>query len=413
MLLELHSGHPGIVRMKEFSCSYVWWPNIDQEIEQTVRDCKSCQQVKKPPAVAPLTPWLWPSNPWHRIHIDYAEDEFGHYFILVDAHSRWPEIYFMRQNTSASATIAILRELFSKYGLPVHCVSHNGPQFRSEEIGHFLKVNGVKHVRVAPYHAASNGLAERMVQSFKNHMKASRGSKLSVQQRIANFLLAYRSTRHATTGRTPASLFLARELRTRLTLLRPNVGEKVMDSKAKQKATHDAHAKFREFYPGDRNLVKDLRREHMWWRGSVAERSGPKSYVVVLNDGRVWKRHLDHIRRDTMDSAITDEDSEEKPRDTGLDPGQQGTPSAEVPIPQQLPLDTRLSNSADPGTQVQLENVDNSSPATDKPSSLDTSSTSGASPSPLCQSSRVRKAPETLIETLWLVHWLVSVPFVS
>ena len=222
-----------MLRMKEFLCSYVWWPNIDQEFEQTVRDCKSCQQVKKPPAVAPLTPWLWPSNPWHRIHIDYAEDEFGHYFILVDAHSRWPEIYFMRQNTSASATIATLRELFSKYGLPVHCVSHNGPQFCSEEIGHFLKVNGVKHVRVAPYHAASNGLAERMVQSFKNHMKASRGSRLSVQQRIANFLLAYRSTRHATTGRTAASLFLARELRTRLTLLRPNVGEKVMDSKAK------------------------------------------------------------------------------------------------------------------------------------------------------------------------------------
>ena len=44
-------------------------------------------------------------------------------------------------------------------------------------------------------------------------MKANRGSKLSVQQRIANFLLAYRSTRHATTGRTPASLFRGRELR--------------------------------------------------------------------------------------------------------------------------------------------------------------------------------------------------------
>ena len=194
-----------------------------------MRNCESCQQVKKPPAVAPLTPWLWPNNPWHRIHIDYAEDENGHYFILVDAHSRWPEIYFMQKNTSATATIAILWELFFKYGLPVHCVSDNGPQFRSEEFAHFLKMNGVKHIRVAPYHAASNGLAERMVQSFKGHMKATKGGKLSIQQRIANFLLTYRSTAHSTTGRTPASLFLGRELRTRLTLLRPSVGEKVMD----------------------------------------------------------------------------------------------------------------------------------------------------------------------------------------
>ena len=64
----------------------------------------------------------------------YTEDENGHYFILVDAHSRWPEIYFMQQNTSAMTTIAILRELFAKYGLPVHCVIENSPQFRSEEL---------------------------------------------------------------------------------------------------------------------------------------------------------------------------------------------------------------------------------------------------------------------------------------
>ena len=88
------------------------------------------------------------------------------------------------------------------------------PQFRSEEFTRFLKMNGVKHVRVAPYHAASNGLAERMVQLFKNHMNASKGSKLSIQRRIENFLLTYRSTKLLTTGRTLASLFLAREPRT-------------------------------------------------------------------------------------------------------------------------------------------------------------------------------------------------------
>ena len=141
--------------------------------------------------------------------------------------------------------------------MPVHCDSDNGPQFRSEEFTLFFKINGVEHVRVAPYHAASNGLAECMVQSFKNHMKACKGSKLSIQQRIENFLLTYRSTKHPTTGRTAASLFLGRELRTRLSLLHPNVGEKVMDSQAKQKAAHDVHVgMLREFYLSDRVLVR-------------------------------------------------------------------------------------------------------------------------------------------------------------
>ena len=228
----------------------------------------------------------------------------------------------MLRNTTATSTIAILRELFAKYGMPVHCASDNGPQFCSEKFTRFLKKNGVKHIRVAPYHAASNSLAERMVQSFKNHMKACKGSKLSIQQRIEKFLLTYQSTKHPTTGRTPASLFLGHELRTRLSLLRPNVGEKVMDSQAKQKATHDVHLKFREFYPGDRVLVKDLRKEDTWWPGLVAEQNGPRSYVVVLNDGRVWKRHIDHVRRDSIDRAVTDPsramESQDKPPDIPL-----------------------------------------------------------------------------------------------
>ena len=37
-----------------------------------------------------------------------------------------------------------------------------------------------------------------------------------------------------------------------------------MDSQAKHKAAHDVHVKFREFYPGDRILAKDVRRENTW-----------------------------------------------------------------------------------------------------------------------------------------------------
>ena len=73
---------------------------------------------------------------------------------------------------------------------------------------------------------------ERLIQSLPTTHK----------ELIANFLLAYKSTTHSTTDRTPAGLFIGRELRTRLTLLCPSVGEKVMDYQSKQKATHDARA---------------------------------------------------------------------------------------------------------------------------------------------------------------------------
>ena len=53
----LHEGHTGIVRMKSFARSYVWWPGIDADLEQCVKLCASCQIQRKSPPVVPLHPW--------------------------------------------------------------------------------------------------------------------------------------------------------------------------------------------------------------------------------------------------------------------------------------------------------------------------------------------------------------------
>ena len=47
----------------------------------------------------------------------------------------------------------------------------------------------MKHIRVAPYHPASNGLAERFVQTFKKAMSAARNDGASLSQKLCHFLL--------------------------------------------------------------------------------------------------------------------------------------------------------------------------------------------------------------------------------
>ena len=69
LLKELHKDHPGIVRMKEISRSYIWWEGVDKDIESVVKSCQACQSVKNAPPNAPLHPWLWPTKPWQRLHI--------------------------------------------------------------------------------------------------------------------------------------------------------------------------------------------------------------------------------------------------------------------------------------------------------------------------------------------------------
>ena len=143
--------------MKSVARSYVWWPNMDAEIEQTVRGCEPCQSSRHLPAAAPLYPWSWPAHPWDRLHLDYAGPFMGKMFlVIIDAHSKWMDVH-VTSSATAMATIEKLRVTFATRGIPVTVVTDNGTNFTSREFENFMKSNGIAHVKTAPYHPASNG----------------------------------------------------------------------------------------------------------------------------------------------------------------------------------------------------------------------------------------------------------------
>lgn len=148
--------------------------------------------------------------------------------MLVDAHSKWIEVFVMN-STSSEKTVEKLRSVFAAYGLPEEVVTDNGPQFTSADFELFLSRNGVLHSKSPPYHPASNGSAERCVQTvkkalFKQVLDEQRsGHAKSLQHRVDQFLFSYRNTPTGTTDETPAQLFLSWRPRTRLSLLHPDI----------------------------------------------------------------------------------------------------------------------------------------------------------------------------------------------
>lgn len=121
--------------------------------------------------------------------------------------------------------------MFAAFRLPEQIVTDNGPQFMYE-VPVFLRYNAVQHVKTPPYHSASNGAAQRLVQTvMKNLVRQLRGRRRSgqaqtIQNRLDQFLFTYRNTLCSKTGKTPGETFFSCEPRTRLSTLHPELAKR-------------------------------------------------------------------------------------------------------------------------------------------------------------------------------------------
>ena len=335
LLSELHEGHPGISRMKALARTVMWCPGIDHDIENTVNQCSDCQLVRPAPPAAPLQPW--PARPRSRLHLDFAGPFHNHMFlVIINAHTKWIEATPLPGATSR-LTIQYLRTIFARFGLPDTIITDNGTSFVSSEFEQFLMENGIHHQKSAPYHLASNGLAERAVQIVKHGLKKIKTG--SIEDRLAKLLFNYRITPQSTTGTSPAQLLFGRNLKSRLDLLKPDISSRVEHRQQMQKSAHDRHARSHYFVEGEEVYVRNFRCDPPWIAGEIIRVTGPLSFKIKLMDGRVIRRHQHHIRkRQTTASTPSkscdvftdtlDLDSSDAPDDS---------PEAETTVPRRNP----------------------------------------------------------------------------
>ncbi|GBN90691.1 Uncharacterized protein K02A2.6 [Araneus ventricosus] len=223
VLDEFLISHPGIEKMKSLARCYVWWPKIEDDIENHVGLCEPCQHTRHTPPRTPVHPLEVTTKPWSRVHTDFAGPFRGQmFFLLVDSFSKWLEVKRLSSATS-SATIRVIREIFATLGIPDSVASDNGSQYTTEEFRNFFSKNVIRHILVAPCHPSSNGQAERVVQTTEDALNTIIPGGLD--QRLTSFLLPNIITPSSATGFIPTELLLKRRLRTVLDLLHPNLVE--------------------------------------------------------------------------------------------------------------------------------------------------------------------------------------------
>lgn len=293
VLSELHSSHMGIVKTKAEARARFWFPGIDAALERLVGSCTQCAQLRASPPRARMSPWKFPPRPFYRVHLDFLGPLNGRmYLIVVDAYTKWVEVYDMNTIVS-SVVIEKIYDFMSRFGLVHTIVTDNGTSFCSQEFSNFCSLNGISHMTSPPYHPASNGQAESYVKIVKRGIKSSLQTSSNLKQsklKLYKYLFDYRNSVHTTTGTSPAQLVFGRQLRSRLDLLNPSQPSHSPSStslaeyvQSKQCLQTEAHGgKETSFLPNQLVLYKKYsdNKKFTWAKGVIIKILGKMIYLI-------------------------------------------------------------------------------------------------------------------------------------
>ena len=202
-----HDGHMGISKTKSLIREHIWFPDIDNMVQDKLKNCLACQANTDNTVIEPLIMSELPKRPWQYLSMDFYEIDGLSFFVLMDEYCRFPIVNELKI-TNASNVIKKLDELFSQFGYPEKIKSDNGPPFDSKQLADYFAAHNVKHQFITPYWPRANGEVERFMRCLNKLFRTIKIEKKNYKVELQSFLRNYRSTPHSTTGVSPASLLL-------------------------------------------------------------------------------------------------------------------------------------------------------------------------------------------------------------
>ena len=358
-----HKAHQGIVKIKQFIRSHVWFPDIDKRVEDMIKSCIPCQvSHSSPENREPIQSTQLPDKPWSHIAIDFSGPyPTGEYaLVVVDEYSRYPEIELV-SSTNASLVISKLDSIFARHGFPDSMKSDNGPPFQSKEFATYCKNVGIKHTRITPLWPEANGEVERFMRTLNQHVQSSTAANLNWKQNLPTFLRQYRGTPHSSTGKSPHLALTGRHMNVGIPFLNFSNDQQSIklhreilqyDNKRKlaTKLYADAkrHTKQSDMKIGDTVLAKQRR------QNKLTPKYNPKPYIITNKKGSciTAKRGHDRIIRNSsffkrinIPQTHADKDEFASDDEEGEDEVEIVTPNKDAPIspsPQMSTSDSQL-----------------------------------------------------------------------
>ena len=329
-LQRLHDAHQGLTSTLHRARRTVYWPKIQDDIENMIRKCDECQIHGNKSPRRPERQ-LSATRPMEIIGMDLLEFKGSHSLVMVDYFSG--ALFFDSLNReTADAVIRALNVNFRKFGLAETMVSDNGPCFQSEKFQDFCKQLDIRHITSSPHYHESNGRAERAIETIKQILRKSQ-SEIDITKAIT----AYLDTPISDSLPSPAELFFNRRITTRLSIsMSPGpLSEQQKQQLFDKRSAHLHPPRRREVYEANQPVWFTQDGCNEWKAGHIQSKDiSPDSYWIISQDNQR------RIRRNCHDIKPRYPSAAQTPHTLQTSPASQVSPHAlvqEPPRPEQAP----------------------------------------------------------------------------
>ncbi|MBW0561674.1 hypothetical protein O181_101389 [Austropuccinia psidii MF-1] len=217
-------GHMSEDRTKERAASTSWWPKWGQELSEYINTCEICQKAnrKHGKKYGLLQNIEEPKHPWETINMYWVtglvpagKENYNACLIIVDRFRNSMRcLTCHKEDTAMDTALLFWNNIISTCGVPKIIISDRDPKFTSEFWTNLYDILGTNIAISTAYHPQTDGLAERMIQTIEDILrrfcaycieyKDHEGYTHDWVTLLPAIQLAYNTSQHSTTGKTPA-----------------------------------------------------------------------------------------------------------------------------------------------------------------------------------------------------------------
>lgn len=212
IIQKYHEGktnHRGITECYLALSKKYYWPKLKEHITKYINECHICGQAKydRNPIKQRLHIVPPPTRPFEIVHLDLLTIHSEKYLSLVDAFSKYAQLYYLRDGTAVSVIQAIL-QFSTHHGLPLTLVTDRGPEFTNQLFSEFTRLHNIQHHKILAHTPNENGIVERFHSTILEHLRILKLEKRneSIINLIPYALLAYNNSIHSFTKCRPIEI---------------------------------------------------------------------------------------------------------------------------------------------------------------------------------------------------------------